>query len=385
MSGVSITDIARVAGVSPSTVSRALQDHPRISPERRAAIQALARQMGYQPSQVARSLVTGRTQTLGVVVTDVSDPFVAGVLAGAESAARAAGYTLLFATSHHDPGRELEAARLLAGRQVDGMLVISSRGAGQYRELPRRGVAAADDSPQARGHGFAAGSARGAAGEAGLPVVLVNNDQPGPRLYSVRMANRAGAALAVAYLRGLGHRRIAFLAGPAGGRSSEERLEGYRQGLRGHPGVEGAGQPAEEGSPAGDEGSEELPARIISGRGQLEDGPQALAALLALPAPPTAVLCYNDLAAVGLLSAAHAAGLRVPGDLSVVGYDNLPLSAFTIPPLTTVSQPTQRMGQEAVALCLAVLAGKPASDVVLTGELILRGSAGPAPSARSCP
>src|SRR5512136_1197363 len=120
MVSISITDIAKAAGVSPSTVSRALRDHPRISTQKRAVIRALAQQMGYQPSQIARSLVTGQTKTLGIVITDVTDPFVAEVMKGAEQAGREVGYSLLFATSRRDPGLELLSARLLLGRQVDG-------------------------------------------------------------------------------------------------------------------------------------------------------------------------------------------------------------------------------------------------------------------------
>ena len=143
MSQVSITDIAAAAGVSPSTVSRALQDHPRISPARRQAIQTLAGQMGYRPSQVARSLVTGRTRTLGVVITDVTDPFVAEVMKGAELASRESGYTLLFASSDRDPNREIEALQLLFDRQVDGMIVISGRAGPRYADLRSTGAAEA--------------------------------------------------------------------------------------------------------------------------------------------------------------------------------------------------------------------------------------------------
>ncbi len=336
MTDISITDIAKAAGVSPSTVSRALAGHARISAERRAEIQSLARDMGYSPCQVARSLVTGQTRTLGVVVTDVTDPFVAEVLTGAELAARAAGYTLLVASSHRDPERELEAAALLAGRQVDGMLVISSRAHGHYCDLHRRNTPAGS----------------------GLPVVLVNNDQSGPQVYNVGMDNRAGARAAVAYLRSLGHARIAFLAGPEAGRSSRERLVGYREEM-------------EAGCCSGDL------CLVLPGKGQLEDGASALAALrqMAPGTRPTAILCYNDLAAMGLLAAAHQVAWDVPADLSVVGYDNLPLSAFTVPALTTVHQPAQKMGRLAVDSCLAALSGMPIPDAVLTGDVIIRDSA----------
>lgn len=335
MSQVSIVDIAAAAGVSPSTVSRALQDHPRISQARRAQIKALAEQMGYRPNQVARSLVTGRSRTLGVVITEVTDPFVAEVMRGAELASREAGYTLLFASSDRDPTRETEAIRLLLMREVEGVIVISGRAVARYPELR---------SPTQLG--------------AGWPLILVNNQQAGEGIYSVQMDNRAGAIAAVSYLKSLGHRRIAFVAGPERGRSSRERLEGYRQGMA----VNGLGPGAEV---------------VVAGSGLLEDGPRALDILMDMAERPTAVLCYNDLAALGLLAAAAQAGVRVPAQLSVVGYDNIHLSAFSVPPLTTVDQPKEQMGRMAVAMCLAALAGRPLPNAVLEGRLIIRESAAP--------
>ncbi len=328
MAFTSITDIAKAAGVAPSTVSRALRDHPRISPGRRAAIRALAQQLGYLPSQAARSLVTGQTRTLGVVVTDVTDPFVGEVMKGAEEASRRAGYSLLFVASLRDPRLEAEGARLLLGRQVDGMIVISSRAAAQYA-----------DSLSSRG----------------LPLVLVNNELPTAQVHSVCTDNRGGVRRAVEHLYQLGHSRIAFIAGPEQGRSSQQRLEGYLEAM------------AELGLPR-------PPAYLVEGNGLIEDGPRALAALWALEAPPTAVVCYNDLTAIGLLSAAAKHGIRVPSDLSVIGYDNIPLSAYTVPPLTTVEQPKQALGQQAVETCLRVLAGETVSTVVMPAELVVRGS-----------
>ena len=230
MAEVSITDIARVAGVSPSTVSRALANHPRISPERCASIQALALEMGYRPSQVARSLVTGKTRTLGVVATDVTDPFVAEVMKGAEAAGREAGYGLLFAMSNQDPEQEI----------LSGADAVGPAGRWDDRDLePGRGS-----------YGELLGDNRS------VPLVLVNYVLPGSLAYSVRMNNVAGARDAVAYLRRLGHRRIGFIGGPAGGRSSRERLEGYRLGV----------------TAGGQEYRDEL---VVPGSGQLEDGPRA--------------------------------------------------------------------------------------------------------------
>lgn len=333
MPHVSIIDIARLAQVSPSTVSRALQDSPRISPERRAEIQALAERLGYRPSQVARGLVTGRTHTLGVVASDVTDPFVAEVLKGVEAAAREAGYGILIAMSNRNPAEEVEAAEVLLDHQVDGLIVISSRAPDRYTRF-------------ARGEGER------------VPLVLLNNEQPGPNIYSVRMDNEAGAREAVTYLHALGHRRIGFVAGPEGGRSSRERFSGYRLGMEA----------------CGLEVGDEL---IQQGAGLPEDGRAALDAFLRLDGPPSAILCYNDLSAIGVLAGAAKAGLRVPCDLSVIGYDNIPLSAYAVPPLTTVEQPKAAMGRAAIEVCLRALAGEPMTDRVLGGQLVLRESAGP--------
>ncbi len=337
MTPASIVDIARIAQVSPSTVSRALQDHPRISPERRAEIQRIAEGLGYRPNQMARGLVTGRSRTLGVVVTDVTDPYVAEVLKGAETAARDSGYGLLFAMSNRDPGQEVEAAETLLDRDVDGLIVISSRVPARYRDLVRGADRATGDR---------------------TPIVLVNNEPVGPRIFSVRMDNIGGARTAVGYLRQLGHERIAFIAGPEGGRSNRERLTGYLEGVT----ANGLG-------PA--------PELVVAGSGLLEDGPHALATLMALPEPPTAVLCYNDLAAIGLLSAAARIGIRVPGELSVVGFDDISLAAYAVPPLTTLMQPTGALGRAAAESCLAALRGAAVPEVVLKGRLVVRSSAGP--------
>ena len=330
MSSKTITDIAKAAGVAPSTVSRALQDHPRISPERREEIKSLAAEMGYRPSQVARSLVTGRTCTLGVVVTDVTDPFVAEVMSGAEAASREFGYTLLFAMSHSDPNLEIETLRLLLDRQVDGLILISGHAPTRYSDLRI-------ESP------------------GGWPLVLVNKHESGADSYSVRMDNEDGAVTAVAYLRSLGHRRIAFIEGPANGKSSRERLAGYKRAMA-------------------DDVDERL---IFGGEGTPEDGAHALRRIIEMQAAPTAVLCYNDLTALGLLSAAAALNIAVPEQLSVIGFDDIPLSAYSIPSLTTVRQPKSELGREAVRICVDALTTGHAEDRVLKGALVVRGSTAP--------
>lgn len=328
MTSTSITDVAKAAGVAPSTVSRALHDHPRISSQRRAAIRALAQQMDYLPSQVARSLATGETRTIGVVITEVTDPFVAEVMKGAEEASREAGYTMLFVASRRDPHREIEGARLLLAQQVDALIVISSRSAEQYTDVLRL---------------------------KGLPLVLINNELGSGQAHSVRTDNRDGIQQAISHLAELGHSHIAFVAGPPGGRSSDERLRGYQQALAQHA-------------------LPQIQSYLVDGSGLLEDGSRALAYLESLPEPPSAVLCYNDLTAIGLMAVAPTLGVHVPDDLSVVGYDDIPLSAFTVPALTTVDQPKEALGRAAVRSCLRALAGETVTDLVLPARLVVRSS-----------
>ena len=317
MAEVSITDIARAAGVSPSTVSRALPNHPRISPERCAAIQALAREMGYRPSQVARSLVTGKTRTLGVVATDVTDPFVAEVMKGAEAAG--ARGRLRLALCHVEPGprsRRLLPAQMLLDRQVDAMIVISSRAGGRYAEL--------------------------LAQNRRVPLVLVN-----------QAAARRGQLQRAHEQRGRRTRRrgLSARARPpphrfhrrAGRRPQQPRAPG---GLP--PGLSTAGRPGIL-----------RPNWSLPGSGRPEDGPRALEAFLRLADPPYGGALLQRPGGHRAAGCPARAGLPCPADLSVVGYDNIPLSGYTLPPLTTVDQPKQALGRQRRGAC-ACDAGGPA-------------------------
>lgn len=334
---VSIKDIARAAGVSHSTVSRALSDSPLINTQTKARIQDLARAMGYSPDAAARSLVMRRTHTVGVVVTTIADPFSAEVVEGIERTASAHGYSVILAASNDEPEREIAAVEMLHSKRVDAIVVTSSRVGALHQER---------------------------LGAAGVPVILLNNHslQQVPNAYSVRVDDVHGGRLATEHLVGLGHRRIAHVAGPEGHTPSRERLEGYRQAL------EAAGLAFE-------------PALVIPGNGRPEGGATALAALLALPERPSAAFCYNDMTAIGLLRSGKAAGVRVPEDLAVVGFDNIPFAAYVTPALTTIAQPMLELGQRAMDMALALMSGQERvesgiPDVVLQGQLIVRESAG---------
>lgn len=331
MSAVSIKTIAQKAGVSPSTVSRALRNDPRISPETTQRVQTLAQELGYVPSQVARSLVLQRTRTLGIVVTTAADPYVSQVLSGVEEAAASAGYATILATSGGLPEQELQAVEMLRQRWVDALIVISSRASDLYGAIMA---------------------------EIDQPVVLVNGQANAPGCYSVRIDSVAAARLATHHLLGLGHRRIAFIGGPASGRSSAHRREGYLAALQ-------------------DAGLRVDHRLLLPGVGEAADGRRALPWILDLQA--TAVVCYNDMTAFGLLAAAAAIGVDVPGELSLVGIDNLPYAELSYPPLTTVDQRAAELGRTAVEIALRAVEGQPARDVVLEADLVVRASTAPPP------
>ena len=326
---ISIKDIARMANVSHSTVSRALQNSPLINRETALRIQRLAEESGYRASAVARGLVTRNTRTVGIVVTTIADPFAGGVVAGIEDAANERGFSVFLANSDANPEREVRVVRSLEERRVDGIIVTSSRAGAIYTPM----------IAQMR-----------------IPIVLLNNQHPSEFVYSVMIANTPASMEATSYLLELGHRRIGYLGDRHGGQSDSERFTGYRQALD-----------------AGD-----VPFRpelVVHGDGKPEGGIRGMAQLLALPQRPTAVFCYNDMTALGALRQIHASGLRVPNDISLIGFDDLFIAQYTEPPLTTVRQPMRQMGRMAMETLLHLLAGSAAVQTIkVPAELVIRNS-----------
>jgi DNA-binding LacI/PurR family transcriptional regulator len=336
---VSIKDIAKAAGVSHSTVSRALSGSPLVSDETKVRIQRLAKEMGYSPNSLARSLVTRQTHTVGVVVTTISDPFVAQVVQGIEATAHDHGYTVLLANSGAVPEREIAAVEMLRSKRVDCVIVTSSRIGALYLEHLER---------------------------IGVPIVLINNhnELSGRYTFTVTVDNYHGGYSATEHLTQLGHRRVAYVTAPADHSSDFDRMAGYRQALI-------------------DAGLEPDPAWVIPGNGRAEGGEQALETFVALEPRPTAVFCYNDMTAIGLMYAARQSGLAVPQDIAVVGFDDIPFATYFYPPLTTIAQPKAEMGSLAMEMALSLMAadrgeanGKSgeSSNVVVRGKLIVRAS-----------
>ena len=328
-SHVSIKDVAKAAGVSHSTVSRALAGSPLVAAATKERIQRIAREMGYSPSAIARGLVTRRTATIGLVVTTIADPFVTDVVRGIEETALDNGYSVILCDSNAEPERELACVRTLREKRVDGIIVTSSRVGNLYVPLLE---------------------------QLGVPIVLINNQHEGRYVYSVRTDDFQGGQMVGAYLASLGHRQIAYVSNPPNAHSSLQRLAGCRAALQEH-------------------GLDIPDGWIVPGDGRTGGGRTGLERLLRQPPHPTAVFCYNDMTAIGALQAVKAAGLRVPGDLSLVGYDDIAFAVFVDPPLTTVAQDRYLLGQRAMGLTLSLLSKQEeASDIVLTPHLVERAS-----------
>jgi len=288
---VSIYDIAKKAGVSPSTVSRALEDHPRISAATRKRIQELAREMNYVPSTVAKSLATNKTWTIGMVLATISDPFMGRVVEGVEQIALEGNFNVFISTSQNDRQREIAVIETLQKRRVDGIIVIASH--------------LFDRSPS-----FFERSK--------VPIVVINEQKPGKNMHFVAVDDVQGGRLAVDHLIALEHRRIGYVSIPNRPQSNQYRFKGYQNALE-----------------AADIAVD--PALIFSSH-TIEDhfrvGEASLESLQAAEA--SAVFCYNDATAIGLLAECHKHGISVPGDLSIIGFDDIDITTYTMPQLTTI-------------------------------------------------
>lgn len=330
-----IKDIADRAGVSVATVSRALSGSPLVTEETRQAITALANELNYRPNVSARNLRTQRSMSVLMVVRDVGNPFYLDVLKGVEATARAAGYNVLMGNNENDPQREVEYFNMLRDGHADGMILMTGK-------LP------ADASGQV----FDISK---------LPVVVALELIEGSALPHVQIDNHAAARSAIDHLVALGHRRIAHITGPMPEIMSSLRRDGYRAAMK------DAGLPVMSGYE-------------VLGDYSLQSGEACTAELFALPEPPTAIFAANDEMAFGAIHALRRLGRDVPGDVSVVGFDDLYLSKAFYPPLTTISQPRMHVGRTAMTLLLDMLAGDGDASgppIVMPTQLEIRGSTAP--------
>jgi LacI family transcriptional regulator len=329
---VTIGDVAAQAGVSIATVSKVINGRYGVAPATLDRVQAVIDELGYESSLVARSLRSRRTNVLGIVVADI-EPFSAELLKGAGAAIRERGYELIvYSGSGHGKdhsGWERRYISRLGGTLTDGIILVTPT------------VVDVDDS---------------------TPVVAVDPHTGPSRLPSVHSDNLAGAITATRHLLQLGHRRIGFLAGRPDLESARQREQGYRQALA-------------------DAGIAVDPNLIRVGDYELEMSQKPARQLLTLDDRPTAVFAANDLSAMQTMHVARTLGLDIPGDVSVVGFDNIPESALIEPPLTTIDQSIQEMGRRAVELLIDVIEGETgrAQQVTLPTRLVVRQSSGVAP------
>ncbi len=332
---VTIQRVAREAGVSPMTVSRVLNRRPDVSPETREKIQRTISRLGYQPNAFARSLASSRSHTLGLITADFSDFFFTEVIAGAEAEARRHGYFFMLGSTERNLQDEPEYIRLLTQRHVDGILFARPSTEPDYHhllDLIRKGT----------------------------PVVTTSFRIPGQKLTVVDVDNVDGAQQAVNCLLAGGHRQIAMIAGPTGWKSVEDRSQGYQNALK------AAGIPYR--APL-----------VAEGDWSFDGGYRAMQELLARGRPFSALFAQNDRMAIGATRALREAGRRIPENVSLVGYDDIPVAAFCDPPLTTVRQPMREVGAVAARLLIQAIEEPELvrQNVLLKTELVKRSSCGP--------
>jgi DNA-binding LacI/PurR family transcriptional regulator len=302
-----IKDIAKKAGVSHTTVSRALNGNQTISPETVARIQGIAKELGYLGSATARGLKTNRSQVIGVLVSRIDNPYFGEIIQGIEETINNRGYSLVIASSHRDPSKEKMIIHAFARQMVDGVIICTS----SFSEENAAVISQYE-----------------------IPCVVVNNETPEKYDQSLQHDDLSAGSLIARYLLQMGHRRLAYIGDSLAVRINNERQQGFIDELnRNEKNIE--------------------PQIIIHSQGRdIENGEEAMIRLLRVKPHPTAVFCFNDLMAIGAIKTIKDHRLRVPEDISVVGFDNIPFSAYISPALTTFDQPKFRMGQESAELLL---------------------------------
>jgi LacI family transcriptional regulator len=324
-----IANVAARAGVSTATVSRVLAGSDKVRPDKRARVLEAMAALDYRPSGVARALRRRMTATLGLVVTDIANPFYPEVVLGVEDEARRRGFSVLLCNAAEDAERESAYLDLLRERRVDAALIASGGMARRHAER---------------------------LAEFPVPVVLVNVRPSPDGLPAVACDDHTGGWLAATHLLSCGHRRLLHLAGPADAGETSQRVEGVRAAVAAHPDAD---------------------LLVVDGDGHLEGGRRTMMRAAQQVTPPFGVVAHNDLTAIGAVSVLRDLGLAVPDQVGVVGFDDIMLSAYVGPPLTTVKQDKYGMGVWAVDAAARRLDGEAVEGVNLPVELIVRRSTAP--------
>jgi LacI family transcriptional regulator len=325
---ITIKDVAKMANVSVASVSRALNGHTGVTAETQQRIREVAARLRYVPHSAARSLITRRTQTIGALLPDLHDAFFSELIRGIDLAARTRGLHLLLSSSHGDAAEAATALRAMQGR-VDGLLVMS----------PHADASFLDDNLPI------------------LPTVLMNTNVRGGRCTSFDVDNYGGAQAMVRHLVETGRERIVFIAGPVANHDVQERERGYRDALAAH--------------------SRADTAQVLAGGFTEESGYRAAMQVVAMSPRPDAVFAANDMMALGCLAAFAEAGLKVPEDIAVAGFDDIPLARYVSPGLTTVRVRIADLGTAAMEELAAMIeAGDEAGTAshIVSTEVVVRSS-----------
>lgn len=308
MKKATVYDIARVAGVSASTVSRILTGSAKVAEEKRIAVEHAIKELDFQPNLMAQSLKSGQSMTLGVLTQHLDSPFSNEMLRGVEKALSGTGYVPVVVSGHWNPQQELERIQLLIARRVDGIIILTGH-------VSQQGLI--ELSLQ-------------------VPIVAAGHDINTDRVRSFNVNNRLGGYMATQYLLELGHRKIAHIVGKTDQKDAIERLHGYRQAQ----------------SIAGIEYNTDL---VVQGDFSEKGGRQAIKHLVANNIDFSAVFCANDQTAYGAILGLKESNLDVPGDISVIGFDDLPFSTYSNPPLTTIKQPIYETGVKLAQTLLSLI------------------------------
>jgi LacI family repressor for deo operon, udp, cdd, tsx, nupC, and nupG len=329
-----IYDVARRAGVSTATVSRVLSRPDVVAPATRQKVLAAVDSLGFTPNISAKNLRTLRTAKLLVTVPDLSNPFFSLILQGIEDSAQREGYAVLVGDTQHDPEREEKYAGMLRRKEADGLIFLGHR-------LPKEAASLVQSMPSGR-----------------APVVNGCEFTPRLGIPSVHIDNATAASDAMTHLYKLGHRRIGVVTGPLVSPLSRDRLSGATARAK--------------------KAKAERDMIVMNGDFSIESGALAGERLLGRDQPPTAIFCFNDEMAMGVIETARRRGLRVPNDLSVVGFDDIRFAHIVDPPLTTVAQPMRQIGEGTVRLLLEILRGSKAPEsLTLPHTLVVRSSTAP--------
>jgi DNA-binding LacI/PurR family transcriptional regulator len=309
---LNIGEIARRANVSTATVSRTLNQSGAVKPETARKVWRAAAELNYYPNSHARALVSGRSRLLGLIVSDITNPFFPELVRTFEALATQHQYDLILTSTDYQTPRMTGCLRRMIERKVDGVAIMTSEmDIGLIKELSRRGV----------------------------PLVFMDVGQVGPRMSHVLIDYANGIRQAVDHVVALGHKRVGFIAGPLDLHSARTRRQAFLDGMRAH-------------------GVKPDPKLVREGTHTAEGGQQTMAAILRQQKRPTAVVCSNDWTAIGALHAIDAAGLRVPEDVSLVGFDDIPLASYTSPPLTSVRMSAGDVGSTAFDALFRLIGGE---------------------------